>query len=48
MKYKVTYESSQDHDCCSVWTEARNKQEAIENVKSEYWDVEEIISVGKL
>ena len=45
MTYYVTYTSSTDHDCCTVWTEANSKQEAISNVKSEYWDVEEIIEV---
>ena len=44
-KYYVTYRSSTDHDCCTVWTNARSKQEAIEDVKSEYWDVESIIDV---
>lgn len=44
-KFYVTYRSSQDHDCCTVWTEAYDKQEAISNVKGEYWDIEEIIEV---
>ena len=42
-KYYVTYTSSIDHDCCTVWTEANSKQEAIDDVRSEYWDIEEII-----
>ena len=44
-KYYVTYRSSTDYDCCIVWTNARSKQEAIEDVKNEYWDVESIIDV---
>lgn len=48
MKYKVTYKSSEDGDCCSVWTEASDPQQAASNVRDEYWDCEEIISVSKL
>ena len=44
-KYHVTYKSSTDHDCCTVWTYARSKQDAIDDVKCEYWDVEDIIDV---
>lgn len=44
-KYYVTYRSSTDHDCCTVWTNAHSKQDAINDVKSEYWDVESIIDV---
>lgn len=43
--YYITYKSSMDHDCCTVWTNARSKEEAIQDVKSEYWDIEEIIEV---
>lgn len=46
MVFYVTYTSSQDNDCCTVWTEASSKQEAIDYVKSEYWDVKEIIEVS--
>jgi len=42
-KFKVVYESNTDHDCCSVWTYANSREEAIDNVKSEYWDIERII-----
>lgn len=45
MKYYVTYRSSSDGDCCTVWTEANSKQDAIDYVKSEYWDIKEIIDV---
>lgn len=44
-KYHVTYRSSTDNDCCTVWTIASSKQAAIEDVKNEYWDVESIIDV---
>ena len=44
-KYHVTYRSSTDHDCCTVWTMASSKQAAIEDVKHEYWDVESIVDV---
>lgn len=43
MVYYVTYESSFDGDCCTVWTEANSKEQAISNVKSEYCDVKEIL-----
>ena len=39
MTYKVTYKSSQDGDCCSVWTEASDPQQAASNVRDEYWAV---------
>lgn len=44
-KYIVCYTSSTDHDCCSVWVNAYSKEDAIDEVKSEYWDVEDIIYV---
>lgn len=44
MKYKVTYRGT-DGDCCSVWTQAANKQAAAEEVKHEYWDCKEIIDI---
>lgn len=43
--YYITYISSTDHDCCTVWTEADSKAEARSNVESEYWDIEEIIEI---
>lgn len=46
MVYYVDYISSSDHDVCHVWTEANSKEEARNNVKSEYWDIEEIISIS--
>lgn len=45
MRYYITYISNSDHDCCTVWTNASSKQEAIDYVKSEHWDVEEIVDV---
>ena len=42
-KYKVIYTSKTDGDCCSVWTYATSKQDAINEVKHEYWDVSNII-----
>lgn len=39
----ITYISSSDNDCCTVWTKANSKQDAIDYVKSEYWDVKKII-----
>ena len=44
-KYYVTYRSSTDHDCCTIWTNARSAQDAINYAKSEYWDIEEILDV---
>ena len=46
MIYYVDYISSSDHDVCHVWTEASSKEEARSNVESEYWDIEEIISIS--
>ena len=42
-KYNVDYMSSTDNDCSHAWTMACSPEEAIENIKAEYWDVEEII-----
>ena len=44
MKYKIYYKPKGD-DLCSVWTEASSKEEAINKVKREYWDIERIIDV---
>ena len=40
--YYVTY-LGKDDDYTTVWTMASSKQEAIENVKDEYWDVQRVI-----
>lgn len=47
MVFYVTYISSSDHDSCTVWTEANSKEEAINNIKNEYWDIERIVSCSK-
>ena len=41
-KYYVTYLDKED-DYSTVWTMASSEQEAIENVKDEYWDVKRVI-----
>jgi hypothetical protein len=43
----ITY-STQNDNTDKVWVYGRNKDEAIENAKDEYWDIEEIISVTKM
>lgn len=45
--YYITYTSSQDHDCCTVWCDANSPEEAADYVMSEYWDVEEIVSIRR-
>lgn len=47
-RYKITYISSTDDDCCSVWTEADSPSEAKQNILSEYWDVKEIIICSEM
>ena len=47
-RYIVTYTSSEDGKQHYAETEARTTEDAEENVISEYWDVEEIISVMKV
>ena len=32
-------------DLCHVWVKAMNKQDAIEEARSEWWDIDEIIEV---
>lgn len=44
-KYYITYKSSTDGDCCTVWTMARSRQDAMEQTRREYWDVADIIEV---
>ena len=46
MVYYIDYISSTDNDVCHVWTEASSKEAAIADVKSEYWDIKEIIGVS--
>ena len=45
--WTITY-STQNDNTDKVWVYGRNKDEAIENAKDEYWDIEEIISVTKM
>ena len=47
MVYYVDYISSSDHDVCHVWIEAESQDLAESNVRSEYWDIEEILSMRK-
>lgn len=44
MKWTVCY-ADKSGDTSKVWTEAETKQDAVNNVKSEYWDIDEIIYV---
>ena len=44
--YFITYRTSTDHDSCTVWCNADSPSEAADYVLSEYWDVEEIISIS--
>lgn len=41
-KYYVAY-LDKDGDVDTVWTFAESEQEAIENIKDEYWDVERVV-----
>ena len=43
-KWIICYEDKQG-DVSKVWTIADTKQEAIDDVKHEYWDIENIIYV---
>jgi len=44
-RYHVVYRSSTDGDCCTVWVDAKSKEQAVEIIQNEYWDVESIIDV---
>ena len=46
MKYYVSYED-RGGDLCNVWVNADSKEDAIRQVKHEYWDVSEILSVHR-
>lgn len=45
-KYYINY-IDKNGDSCRVWTRAHNAQEAKENAKQEYWDIQDIVSVHK-
>lgn len=47
-KWSVRYISSTDEDVCSVWVYADTKSEAINEVRSEYHDIKEIITASKI
>lgn len=46
-KYIVCYHSTTDDDTCKVWTMAYDEEEAIANIRDEYWDVGRICYVQK-
>lgn len=43
-RFYVDY-SDKGGDLCHAWVFADSKQDAINQVKREYWDIDEIISV---
>jgi hypothetical protein len=47
-RVRYSYKDGDEDDTTSVWVYGRNQDEAIENAKDEYWDIEEIISVEKM
>lgn len=47
MRWKVYYRDQHD-DLQKCWTEAANKEDAKDYVKSEYWDCVRIVSVERL
>ena len=40
-----SYKSGDDYDICTVWVNATDRQDAIDQVRDEYWDVEDIVEV---
>jgi type II secretory pathway component PulF len=46
MKFNIDY-IDKSGDLSHVWVEANNKEDAIMEAKSEYWDIKEIIQVCK-
>lgn len=47
-RWKVTYRSKTDGDCCSVWVYAESRDDAECETVNEYWDVADILMVEKL
>lgn len=45
-KYYIDY-TAKDGDLCHIWTMADSKQDAIDYLMSEYWNVGEVIQVIK-
>ncbi len=43
-KYYIDY-MTKSEDLCHVWVEAEDKQDAEAQVRSEYWDIDHIISI---
>ena len=43
--YYVTYKTNTDGDISTVWCEAESPQDAASQVRDDYWDCDEIISV---
>jgi len=37
--FVIKYISTEDDDVCSVWTNAETREEAVEKIKRENWDV---------
>ena len=46
-KYSITYQTLEG-DTSNVWVNAYSKEEAKEEVKREYWDVQEILIVKEI
>lgn len=46
-KWIICYEDNYG-DTSKVWTSAETEEDAIEDVKSEYWDIKEIIYVTSM
>lgn len=43
-KYYIDYVDKSE-DLCHVWVEAKDKQDAEAQVRSEYWDIDHIVSI---
>lgn len=44
----MIYYKPKGDDLAKVWVTAKSRKEAVEKVKREYWDIEEIIDVIKM
>ena len=47
MDWKVYYKPK-GNDLAKVWVTANSREEAIRKVRSEYWDIEEIIDCTRM
>ena len=45
-KYYIDY-TDKEGDLCHVWVNADSKEDAKCQAKSEYWDIDEIISIHR-